>query len=214
MASGKLIKTLEKKGFFLEFPDYQSNEEIIIEILKDNNSRITISLPIFLTEYFDYSKIISKLNHSEKCQFNKSILISAKISKLENINNSLRDIIKKNKIKADFTESEFKDYYDSFKESRLNKDKSEQKIIEKQSKFRLNLDMNKSLKIIFSPAKIRIMEKIFNHEKLTNTELKYYYKSISNINKAVLNPSIQDYLRIIEISRKEVLGLDNKRKER
>ena len=46
------------------------------------------------------------------------------------------------------------------------------------------------------------MEKIFNHEKLTNTELKYYYKSISNINKATLNPQLENYLRIIETTKK------------
>jgi len=48
------------------------------------------------------------------------------------------------------------------------------------------------------------MEKIFNHEKLSNTELKYYYRSISNINKAVLTPALSNYLRIIEISKKFV----------
>ncbi|MEK6836415.1 MAG: hypothetical protein AABX94_01970 [Nanoarchaeota archaeon] len=73
----------------------------------------------------------------------------------------------------------------------------------KINKLRLTLDLNKDLKVLFSPAKIRIMEKIFNHEKLTNTELKYYYKAVSSINKAVLNPGLSDYLRIIEMTKKE-----------
>jgi hypothetical protein len=38
---------------------------------------------------------------------------------------------------------------------------------------------------------------------LTNTELKYYYKAISSIDKAVLTPALQDYLKIIEITKKE-----------
>ena len=203
----KLIKALEKQGFLLDFPDYDSNEEIILDILKENNPRINLSLPIFLKEEFDYKKIISKTNKKEKKELDKAILISEKIyktEKIENIKSNLKEIIKENKIKADFSKGEFEGYSDSFKESQLNKSGKEQKAIEKQSKLRLNLDMNKSLKVLFSPAKIRIMEKIFNHEKLTNTELKYYYRAISNINRAVLSPAMVDYLRVIELSRKEV----------
>jgi hypothetical protein len=203
----KLIKALEKQGFLLDFPDYDSNEEIIIDILKENNPRINLSLPIFLKEDFDYTKISSKINKEEKKELNKAILLSEKIykaEKIENISSNLKEIIKKHKIKADFSKGEFENYYNSFKESQLNKSGKEQKAIEKQSKLRLNLDMNKSLRILFSPAKIRIMEKIFNHEKLTNTELKYYYRAISNINRAVLSPALQDYLRVIEVSRKLV----------
>lgn len=202
MPSAKLIKSLEKKGFLLEFPDYNSSEEIITEILKENNPRIILSLPLFLNEKFDYKKIASKLNKKEKKELNKAIILSEKIYNKERIENELRSIIKENKIKSKFSESEFNEYYDSFKENQLDKSSKEQKIIEKQSKLRLNLDLNKSLQTLFSPAKIRIMGEIFNHEKLSNTELKYYYRSISNINKAVLNSALQDYLRIIEISKK------------
>jgi hypothetical protein len=202
----KLIKALEKQGFLLNFPDYDSNEEIILDILKENNPRINLSLPIFLKQEFDYKKIISKINKKEKKGLDKAILISEKICKIENIESNLKEIIKENKIKADFSKNEFEGYSDSFKESQLNKSSKEQKAIEKQLKLRLNLDMNKSLKVLFSPAKIRIMEKIFNHEKLTNTELKYYYRAISNINRAVLSPAMVDYLRVIEISRKMVVS--------
>ncbi len=200
MISARLIKTLEKKGFFLEFPDY-SNEEAIIEILKQDNLRLKYSLPLIL-DNFDYNNILNKLSNNQKKEFNNIIAISDKIYKKEDIKSNLHEIIQKNKIKSIFSKEEFENYYSTFKEARTQEDKNSQKIIEKQAKLRLNLNLNKSLGILFSPAKIRIMEKIFNHEKLTNTELKYYYKSISNINKAILNPALQDYLRIIEITKK------------
>jgi len=202
MPNAKLIKALEKKGFSLEFPDYDSIEEMIIEILREKNARINLSLPLLLNNGFDYKKIASKLSKEEKKDFDKAILISQKIYRKENLKNSLREMIAENKVRSGFSEAEFKEYYASFRESQLNQSGKEQRIIEKQSKLRLNLDLNKSLRVLFSPAKIRIMEKIFNHKKLTNTELKYYYRSISNINKAVLTPALSDYLRIIEISRK------------
>ncbi|HIJ14096.1 TPA: hypothetical protein HA371_05105 [Candidatus Woesearchaeota archaeon] len=202
MASAKLIKSLERKGFILEFPEYGSLEEEIIEIIKTDNPRLALSLPLLLMEKFDYMKTCSRLNALEKKEFDKAILISEKIYKKENIPNTLNALIKINKIKSKFSSDEFNEFYTIFKESHLNREQSEQKTIEKQSKLRLNLNLNKDLKTLFSPAKIRIMEKIFNHEKLTNTELKYYYKSISNINKATLNPQLENYLRIIETTKK------------
>jgi len=202
MLSAKLIKALEKKGFVLEFPDYESNGDLIIEALKEHNPRINLSLPLFFDKEINYSKIASKLTASEKKELNKIIAISKKIYQKENIDNNLGEIIKNRKIKAVFSGKEFNDYYSSFKENRITLTKQEGRKIEKQAKLRLNLDLNKCLEVLFSPAKIRIMEKIFHHEKLTNTELKYYYKSISSINKAVLNPGLQDYLRIIELTRK------------
>lgn len=204
MASAKLIKSLEKIGFLLEFPEYDPIEEEIIEILKENNERITLALPLLLSYGFDYAIICKKINSKQKIEFDKAILIAERIYKKENIINNLKETIKKNKIKAAFRDNEYERYYDSFKEARLNAEKEEQKTIERQSKLRLNLDLNKSLRILFSPAKIRIMDKIFNHQKLTNTELKYYYRAISNIDKAALNPALQNYLRIIEITKKEI----------
>ena len=201
MPSAKLIKALEREGFYLDFPEYESNEELILSILKENNFRISLSLPLFIRKEISYEKISSKLKAKEKKEFDKIILISEKIYR-KGIESNLRNTIKQNKIKAKFSEQEFIEFYDSFKEciSRLNK--NEEKLIEKQSKLRLNLDLNKSLAILFSPGKLRIMGKIFNHIKLTNSELKYYYRSISNINRAIFNPVVQDYLRVIEITKK------------
>jgi hypothetical protein len=203
MPSAKLIKTLEKEGFELEFPSYENLEEIILEVIKEGDYRLSTSLSLFLKYEFDYALICKKLNKEEKKDFDRAILISNKIYQKEGIDSRLNSIISENKIKASFKKEDFDKFYDSFKEADKNKVEEKEKIIEKQSKLRLNLDMNKSLKVLFSPAKIRIMDKIFNHQKLTNTELKYYYKSISNINKSVLNKNLQDYLRIIEITKKE-----------
>lgn len=202
MPDAKLIKNLEKHGFLLDFPDYNTPEELILEILKENNPRINTSLPLFLKDGINYENITSKLSIYEKKEFNKIILISENIYKKERIENKLLDIIKQKRIKSKFSQQEFNEFYDLFKESNLRVNRNEEKIIEKQSKLRLNLDLNKSLSILFSPAKIKIMKKIFNHEKLTNTELKYYYRSISNINKAVLNIDLQNYSRVIEITKK------------
>lgn len=204
MLKARLIKALEKEGFYLEFPDYDSNEELILDILKEGNPRINLSLPLLLKKVIDYKKIVSELVTKDKKELDKIILIAEKIYEKERIENGLSEIIKKNKIKVKFSEQEFKEFYNSFRESISKANKNKENIIEKQSKLRLNLDLNKSLSVLFSPAKISIMDKIFNHEKLTNTELKYYYRSISNINKSVLNPILQDYLRVIEITKKRV----------
>ncbi len=202
MLSARLIKALEKKGFLIEFPDYNSNEELILEIIKENNPRINLSLTLFLDDEFDYGKIKSLIDEIKLKELNKIIIISEEIYKKEGIKNNLKDLIKKNKIKSKPDKGEFNEFYNAFRESSIIKLENEQKIIEKQSKLRLNLDLNKNLRVLFSPAKIKIMGKIFNHERLTNTELKYFYRSISNINKAVLSPSLVDYLRVIEISKK------------
>lgn len=202
MIKAKLIKSLERKGFYLEFPDYDSNEEVIIEIIKSGEERLKFSIPLLLTEKIDYKKIIYKLGRKEREEINKIIILSRGIYKKENIGNGLSVIIKENKIQAKYSKNEFNDYYSSFVESRKRAGQDEQKAIEEQSKLRLNLDLNKSLRELFSPAKIRIMDKIFNHKKITNTELKYYYRGISKINRAVLTPALQDYLRVIENTRK------------
>jgi len=202
MPSARLIKALERRGFFLEFPDYSSNEEIILEILKEDNPRIFLSTPILLKEGINYPEIASKLASRKKKELDKIIVISEKIYRREKIESKIFSVIKENKIKSKVSEQEFKEFYNSFKDSMSRAEKNEEKIIEKQAKLRLDLGLNKSLSVLFSPAKIAIMSKIFNHEALTNTELKYYYKAISNINKAVLNPALQDYLRVIEATKK------------
>ena len=115
MPSAKLIKALEREGFFLEFPGYSSKEGLIAEILKEDNPRIRISLPLFLMEPIDYKGTTSKINAAQKKEFNKAIIISEKIYKAEGIENDLKRLIKENKLKASFSKQEFEEYYNSFK---------------------------------------------------------------------------------------------------
>ncbi|MDP2909447.1 MAG: hypothetical protein Q8N77_06605 [Nanoarchaeota archaeon] len=202
MIPAKLIKDLEKKGFGLEIPGYASDEEEIIDILKTKSQRIYLAIPLLLQQNIDYRRITSKLNAKLKKEFNKIIIIADKIFKSEGLDNKhLKEIIRKYKLKAEITKNEYEYYHESFKESKKAK-KPEETLLEEQIKTRSKLDTNKALSNIFSPGKIRIMEKIFNHEQLTNTELKYYYKSIRPLILSILNESLQKYVRIIESIKK------------
>ena len=209
MIPAKLIKDLEKIGFQLDFPTYKSNEDRIFEILKTNNQRLFLAIPLILQYHFDYDIIINKLSSLNKDeadrlikQFNKILIITNKIFTLESLNYDIQNTIDRYSIKEDIKDEEFKYYYDSFKDfSRRTTDIKDERFRE-NIKIRGKLDTNKSLSEIFSPAKRRIMEKIFQHEKLTNTELKYYYRGIRPLMHAILNESMSQYLRIIDSSKK------------
>ena len=210
MIPAKLIKDLEKIGFQLDFPAYKSNEDRIFEILKTNNQRLFLAIPLILQYNFNYDIIISKLSSLNKGeadrlikQFNKILTITNKIFILESLNNyDIQNTLNKYPIREGIKDEEFKYYYDSFKDfSRRTADTEDERFGE-NIKLRGKLNINKSLSEIFSPAKRRIMEKIFQHEKLTNTELKYYYKAVRPLIHAILNESMDQYLRIIDSSKK------------
>src|SRR3989338_8532659 len=210
MIPAKLIKDLEKIGFQLDFPAYKTNEGRIFDTLKADNQRLFLAIPLLLQYKFDYNIIINKLASLNKQeadrltkQFNKILVITNKIFILESLNNyDIQKTIDIYSIKEDTKDEEFRHYYDSFKDfSRKTTDIEDERFRE-NIKIRGKLNINKSLSEIFSPAKRRIMEKIFQHEKLTNTELKYYYKAISPLIHAILNESMDQYLRIIDSSKK------------
>ena len=210
MIPAKLIKDLEKIGFQLDFPTYKTNEDRIFDTLKTNNQRLFLAIPLLLQYNFDYDSIISKLSSLKKeqaeeliKQFNKILIITNRIFTLERLNNyDIQNIIDRYSIKEDIKNEEFRYYYDSFKDFTRKKTEIEDEKFKENIKLRGKLNINKSLSEIFSPAKLRIMEKIFQHEKLTNTELKYYYKAISPLIRAILNESMNQYLRIINSSKK------------
>jgi len=80
MISAKLIKDLEKKGFRLDFPSYDSNEDRIIDILKEKNPRLYLAIPLLLQEEFSYDQIIKKLGKKELIDsFDRIIIITNKI---------------------------------------------------------------------------------------------------------------------------------------
>jgi hypothetical protein len=203
MISARLIKNLEKKGFQLEFPSYTTNEEEIIEILRGNNERLYLAIPLLLKDPIDYIKIINKISKDKTKRFNRIIIIANDILKLEKINNNnLKEIIKKYRIKEKIGKNEFAYYYISFKDATKSNEKNKEDILKEQITARGNLNTNLALSEIFAPGKIRIMKKIFNHEKLTNTELKYYYRSIRPLIASILNENLQKYIRIIESTKK------------
>ncbi|MBL7056596.1 hypothetical protein ISS07_06810 [Candidatus Woesearchaeota archaeon] len=210
MISAKLIKDLEKIGFELDFPSYSSNDDRIFEILKTNNQRLFLAIPLLLRKDFDYEMIINRLSSSSKAdylqlkkEFDKIITITNKILILGNMDNSnTQSLIYRNSIREEIRDEEFNYYYNYFKEfSKKSRDIEDKKLGE-NIKIRSKLNINRSLSEIFSPAKIRIMGKIFSHDKLTNTELKYYYKSIKPLIHAILNERMNQYLRIIDSSKK------------
>ncbi len=212
MISAKLIKDLEREGFSLEFPSYESNEERIMEILKENNPRLSLATPLLLRYKFDYRKIIHKLSSIKTGaelikNFKKIIIISGRMFELEGIDNrELKRIIKENKIKEKIRKVEFEYYHDSFREFTRKSAEEDESYLKEQIKIRGKLNTNKALSNIYSPGKLRIMDKIFNHEPLTNTELKYYYRSIRPLNLSILNEDMQKYARIIESIKKLRIG--------
>ena len=210
MIPAKLIKDLEKMGFQLDFPAYKTNEDRLFEILKTNNQRLFLAIPLLLQNNFNYDQILNQLSSLKKDkalglikQFNKILGITNKIFILESLNNQdIQHIIDRYSIQEEATDEELRHYYDSFKDfSRRTTDREDEKFGE-NIKIRGKLNINKSLSEIFSPAKRRIMEKIFQHEKLTNTELKYYYKAIRPLIHAILNERMGQYLRIVDSSKK------------
>ena len=98
MASAKLIKSLEGKGFFLEFPEYEDIEEEIIEILKEDNFRILLSLPLLLNKEFNYKNLIKigflndeVKDNIEKYERNFDVVISND-SPMEYVNQLLKEL--------------------------------------------------------------------------------------------------------------------------
>jgi hypothetical protein len=204
MISAKLIKALEKKGFSLSFPSYSSTEELIKEILTESNERLYTAIPLLLAEEFNYDLIA--LDSDLKNKFDKILNIAEKIFITQNIDfSNIEKTILEKKIRKEISNSEFEYYLNSFRESIKNLENDNEDSFREEIKLRNKLSTNKSLSIIFAPAKLRIMEKVFNHMSLTNTELKYYYKSIKPINAALLNIELQRYIRIIESNKKGII---------
>ena len=163
-------------------------------------------MPLLFRYRFNYKDVINKLmkfNSKLIKDFKKIIIISSRIFELEGIDNRyLKGIIKENKIEEKIRKEEFQYYYDSFKEFTKKKTEENESYLKEQINIRGKLNINKALSNIFSPGKLRIMDKIFNHKPLTNTELKYYYRAIKPLNLSILNEDMQKYVRIIESIKK------------
>src|SRR3989339_547788 len=106
MADYKLIEDLKKEGFILSYPEISSNDEKIISILKENDSRLNLAIPLLLDKPFSYKKIIDEIPKRNIFIFNKIILISYEIFKKEKIDSSFLEKIIKNFNKREFESRE------------------------------------------------------------------------------------------------------------
>jgi len=136
MIPAKLIKDLEKMGFQLDFPAYKTNEDRLFEILKTNNQRLFLAIPLLLQNNFNYDQILNQLSSLKKDkalglikQFNKILGITNKIFILESLNNQdIQHIIDRYSIQEEATDEELRHYYDSFKDfSRRTTDREDEK---------------------------------------------------------------------------------------
>ncbi|MDP7116399.1 MAG: hypothetical protein QF915_05045 [Candidatus Woesearchaeota archaeon] len=202
MISAKLIEELKNYGFELDFPRYYSIEELISQILKQKNQRLYAAIPLLLRKPIDMEKI--QATSSAMNAFKQIILITKQIYKKERIDHGQIDqLIKMYGIKGKIPEDTFNYYHSAFKIAKEKKNRFEDEHLKTSIGQRQQMQMNQALETIYAPAKIRILKNIFEHKKLTNTELKYYYKAIRPISKAILNETLRDYLRIIESVKKE-----------
>lgn len=202
MISAKLIKNLEKLGFSLDFPGYASNDELIMEIFRLNNPRLDEAIPIILKEGFSYDTLSKKLPSNLKNKLDRMIAISAKIYEKLGIPSDLPGLMSSKKIFPKITSNELEHYYDIFAESMDRASLLKEGMSGEELEIRSKLNTAQALSIIFSDGKMRIMDKIFNHKELSNTELKYYYRAIRPLCRAILNENLQKYARIIESSKK------------
>ncbi len=205
MPSPELIKSLEREGFSLNYPDNLSNEDKIVDILKEKEQRLYLAIPLLLEKGFIYSEIREKLlklkdGKDLMTNLDKIILITQEILKKTKRNyKEIEKIIFENKIKEKFSQGELDYYLEEFKES---KREIEKRVFENDDLEKIQkMGSFKALETIFSPAKIRIMKNIYDFKELTPTEKAYYYRDIKPLIDSLLNRTLQEYLEVVRSNR-------------
>ena len=56
MPKYEIMKSLEREGFHLDYPETYSNEDKIIELLKEDEKRLLLAIPLILEKGIDYKK--------------------------------------------------------------------------------------------------------------------------------------------------------------
>jgi hypothetical protein len=201
----KLSKALEKYGFELNYPEYTSEEELIIDILNSEEPRFYRLIKIIiLFNDIDKSKILKSLNNEQKKTFQK-------YSKLPFDNNQIILFRKyKQNINTGFYEEKLKDEITSIakktedleeriliinaiEKMTLNFNQNKERTIDIRSKYNLQQSIN----TIFSLGKQNIMQKIENKEELTPTEYSYFSKAIRPLLESILNENLKKYAQMI-----------------
>jgi len=156
-------------------------EELIISILKTNNTRYLKAIPFLIYLHKPNStEILSKLKNEKKYQnlFREIIKITRQIFKEEEINIDLPKI----DTKTNLNYSEFKDEF----ELQKNNLKSPSPLLDKE-KIYAERSLQISLSYIFTKKERDIINKILESELLTKTEYEYYSRKTKKKLNAILN---------------------------
>lgn len=203
MIPARLAKALDERGFSLEFPGYDSDEELIVDILRQGDPRLDMAIPLLLQRAFDYKRTVSGLDGGQRKRFHKIMLVSERLFRQERLERAhLRELIREHGLRAKVSDEESASYRDAFREALRKGAEREEERFGEETELREALRTNEALAALFSPGKRRIMENIYRHEQLTNTELKYYYRAIRPLCRAILNHNLQRYCHLIETTKK------------
>src|SRR3989344_4152167 len=156
-------------------------EELIISILKTNNTRYLKAIPFLIYLHKPNStEILSKLKNEKKYQnlFREIIKITRQIFKEEEINIDLPKI----DTKTNLNYSEFKDEL----ELQKNNLKRTSPLLDKE-KIYAERSLQISLSYIFTKKERDIINKILESELLTKTEYEYYSRKTKKKLNAILN---------------------------
>jgi hypothetical protein len=204
MISAKLMKELEKEGFELNFPKYESKKEILLDIIRTNNMRLLTPFIFLISklnekEIFDlYNEIKKSSDKVELVRFRTYLKLT--IGTLKRAKQKIPESIKKigNKLILEKNVTEMlteEDYKINLKRMKEFRDARDSKIALKFANDSTNFIFNTKLIKLFPEGKRKILKKIISHEQLTRSEYNYYSSRIKPIIEAILDDDIKTYLK-------------------
>ena len=201
----KLTNQLEYYGFNLEFPEYSSEEESIIDILNCEQPRTYRIIPIIqLFNKINDKKIIESINLEQRKIYKKYSVFF--------FDDDEKELFRK------YKECLEKDIYDESLRKKIIgltkkiSDIDSQLIIldainsmtnkyNKSAERKLDIlsryNLKQSLDRLFSKGKQKIMTKLENREELTLSEYNYYSDGIKPILESIMNENLRQYCQLM-----------------